>query len=288
MEDATGTSTYTYDQLDRLTESEDGHNDLVKYEYDLASQQTKITYPNGKAVNREYDSAGRLKGVADWAEHTTKFAYDQDSDLKAITYPSNEDANTYNEADQLTKTVMKKGGEELASLTYARDADGQLESTTQKGLPGEETTAYTYDENNRLSKGGTVEYKYDEADNPTKTGASTQTFNEGNELTGRHRRQIHVRRTRRADQRTPSEGKATTYGYDQAGNLTSVEREKEGESAEINDSYGYDGNGLRTSQDISGTTSYIAWDMSGSLPLLINDGTNSYIYGPLGLPIEQI
>ena len=28
--------------------------------------------------------------------------------------------------------------------------------------------------------------------------------------------------------------------------------------------------------------------MTGSLPLLLNDGTNSYIYGPGGLPIEQI
>jgi YD repeat-containing protein len=40
-------------------------------------------------------------------------------------------------------------------------------------------------------------------------------------------------------------GTETTYGYDQASNLTSVERPKEGETAEIKDTYTYDGSGLR-------------------------------------------
>jgi YD repeat-containing protein len=43
MADGTGTTTYTYDQLDRLTEAEAGHKEKVKYEYDLANEQTKIT-----------------------------------------------------------------------------------------------------------------------------------------------------------------------------------------------------------------------------------------------------
>ncbi|MFZ1007735.1 MAG: RHS repeat-associated core domain-containing protein, partial [Candidatus Sulfotelmatobacter sp.] len=49
-----------------------------------------------------------------------------------------------------------------------------------------------------------------------------------------------------------------------------------------------DGSGLRASQTIAGTTSHLTWDTSGSLPLLISDGANSYIYGPGDLPIEQI
>ena len=32
----------------------------------------------------------------------------------------------------------------------------------------------------------------------------------------------------------------------------------------------------------------MAWDTAEELPLLLSDGTNSYIYGPGGLPIEQI
>ncbi len=84
------------------------------------------------------------------------------------------------------------------------------------------------------------------------------------------------------------DGPATTYGYDQADQLTSVERPKEGEAAEIKDSYEYNGNGLRTSQTVNGTTTYFAWDMTEELPLILGDGTNSYIYGPGGYPVEQI
>jgi RHS repeat-associated protein len=83
--------------------------------------------------------------------------------------------------------------------------------------------------------------------------------------------------------------KATsTYKYDQAGNLTAVDRPKAGELPAIEESYTYDGGGLRASQTISGTTTRLAWDPSGELPLLLNDGSTNYIYGPTGLPIEQI
>jgi RHS repeat-associated protein len=80
----------------------------------------------------------------------------------------------------------------------------------------------------------------------------------------------------------------TTYKYDQAGNLTAVERPKAGEIPAISETYAYDGTGLRTSQTVSSATSYFAWDRSGGLPLLLNDGSTSYIYGPGGLPVEQI
>jgi YD repeat-containing protein len=42
----------------------------------------------------------------------------------------------------------------------------------------------------------------------------------------------------------PTTGPATTYGYDQAGSLTSVERPKEGEVSEIKDTCAYNGEGL--------------------------------------------
>src|SRR5207245_8675693 len=122
MTDGTGETTHTYDQLDRLTESKDGHGDKVGYEYDLANDQTKITYPNGKAVTRSYDKAGRLEKVTDWLEHTTTFGYHADSDLTKTTFPtgtSEADNYTYNFADQLIKIETRKGGTEvLASLTY--------------------------------------------------------------------------------------------------------------------------------------------------------------------------
>ena len=291
MTDGTGTTTYTYDQLDRLTESENGHKEIIKYEYDLANDQTKITYPNEKSVTQAFDKDGRLEKITDWLTRFTTFSYDPDSDLKTMVFPSetkDEDKYTYNDADQMTEVKMAKSTETLGSLVYTRDSDGQVKKTTSKGLPGAETTENTYDENNRLTKYGSTEYKYDAANNPTKEGSSTNTYNEDDELEKGTGVTYAYDELGERTKTTPEKGPATTYGYDQVGNLTSVERPKEGETAKIEDTYAYNGEGLRTSQTISGTTSYLAWDITEALPLLLSDGTNSYIYGPGGLPIEQI
>jgi RHS repeat-associated protein len=297
MIDGTGTTTYEVDQLDRLTETKDGHGNTSAYQYDLANEQTKITYPNGKAVKREYDNAGRLKSVTDWSEHTTKFAYDADSDLKATTFPAatgNEDTYAYDETDAMKEAKMAKGAETLASLVYTRNKDGQVEGATSKGLPGEEKPAYTYDANSRLAKGAGTEYKYDEANNPTTIGTEhTYSYNAASELEKSAVKGVTAA-TYSYDELgertkvTPAAGSATTYGYNQANDLTSVTRPKEGKKGAIEDTYGYNGDGLRTSQTISGTTTYLAWDLADKLPLILNDGTNSYIYGAGSLPIEQI
>jgi len=289
--DGTGTTTYTYDQLDRLTESENGHKEVVKYEYDLADDETKITYPNKKAVSRAFDKDGRLEKVTDWLEHSTKFVYDEDSDLTDAIFPSetkDEDKSSYNDADQMSEVTIVKSSETLASLVYTRDNDGQVKKTTAKKLPGAEVTENTYDENNRLTKYGSTEYKYDAANNPTTEGSSTNTYNEDDELEKGTGASYSYDELGERTKNTPGKGPATTYGYNQAGELTAVERPKEGEIAKIEDSYTYDGNGLRATQTISGTTTYLAWDMAEELPLILNDGTNSFIYGPGGLPIEQI
>ena len=257
---------------------------------DLANEQTKITYPNGKAVTRAFDTAGRLEKVTDWLTHITKFAYNPDSELNLTTFPSetkNEDKFAYNNADQMSEVKMLKSAESLASLVYTRDGDGQVKKTTSKGLPGVEITENTYDENNRLTKSGS-EYKYDAANNPTTIGAGTYKYNKASQLeTGPSLTYTYDEMGERTKTK-PTSGPATTYGYDQAGNLTSVERPKEGEVTEIKDTYAYDGNGLRASQTISGTTTNLTWDMTEGLPLILSDTTNSYIYGPSGLPVEQV
>jgi RHS repeat-associated protein len=291
MTDGSGETSYTYDQLDRLTESKDGHGDVAKYEYDLANELTKITYPNGKAVTRGYDKTGRLEKVTDWLEHTTKFAYDPDFNLTRTTFPtgtSNVDKYVYNEADQMSEDKMTKGAETLASLVYTRDNNGQVKKTTSKGLPGAEVTEYVYDVNSRLTKAGTTGYEYDPANDPTKIAGSAYTYDKASELeTGTGFKYTYDEMGERT-KTAPTSGAATTYGYDQAGNLISIERPKEGKIAGMTDTYTYDGNNLRISQTIAGTKTFLTWEMAEALPLILNDGTNSYIYGPGGVPVEQI
>ena len=53
-------------------------------------------------------------------------------------------------------------------------------------------------------------------------------------------------------------------------------------------SYTYDGDGLRQSKTVSGTTTAETWDIAAGLPLLVQDGSTRYVPGPAGSPLEQI
>jgi RHS repeat-associated protein len=224
----------------------------------------------------------------------TKFTYSANSNQITTLFPSatkDEDKYGYNNADKMSESKMVKllepGSETLASVGYIRDNDGQVKKTTSVGLPGAEITENTYDVNNRLTKSGS-EYKYDAANNATTIGAGTYKYDKASELeTGPSLAYTYDEVGERVKTK-PTSGPVTTYGYDQAGNLKSIERPKEGEIAEIKDTYAYDGSGLLASQTISGTTTYLSWDMTQADPLILSDGTNSYIYGPGGLPFEQV
>ena len=53
-------------------------------------------------------------------------------------------------------------------------------------------------------------------------------------------------------------------------------------------SYSYDGDGLRTTKTVGASTSRFLWDQTASTPLLLKDGQMTYLYGPDGLPVEQL
>ena len=80
--------------------------------------------------------------------------------------------------------------------------------------------------------------------------------------------------------------------YDQANLLTAI---KTGTGSTCTTpttvgTYAYDGDGMRESKTVSGTTTHFTWDGSGGNLLQQYDGTTktSFIYGPGGIPVEQI
>jgi RHS repeat-associated protein len=73
--------------------------------------------------------------------------------------------------------------------------------------------------------------------------------------------------------------RANTLGYDQENRLTSFG---------ANATYAYNGDGLRMSKTVSAATTAFTWDARGSAPLLLADRTNSYVYGAMGVLVEQI
>ncbi|HWH93963.1 MAG TPA: RHS repeat-associated core domain-containing protein [Baekduia sp.] len=282
MSDQTGSTSYTIDSLGRLTNVTSGSGKSTTFGYDLANNPTSITYPNGKTVNRTFDAVGRMATLTDWLGKKTSFAYSPDSALTTTTFPQNVDSYTYNTADQLTGISMAAGSTGLASIAYTRDANGQVASETPTGLPAG-TQSYSYNQLNQLAQASTTTYSYDPADNLTALpGTSGLTYDAANQLTQTATGTSYTYDSlgeRTAS--TPPTGTASSYTYDAAQHLVAT-------TGAASTTYAYDGDGLRTAKTTAGTTTEYTWDQSVATPLLLSDGSTSFIYGPNGQPIEHI
>ncbi len=73
-----------------------------------------------------------------------------------------------------------------------------------------------------------------------------------------------------------------SYTYNQADQLTSAAVAGTGVVG-----YGYNGDGLLVASSNATGTATNTWDTTASVGLLLSDGTNDYIYGPDGTPVEQ-
>jgi RHS repeat-associated protein len=183
MTDGTGTTTYVFDSLHRLTSSTDGAGHSVGYGYDLAGQLTSLTYPNGQTVTRAYDPAGHLAAVGDWLGNTTQFGYDANSNLTSQADANGVSATSeFDNADRLLSLTDQRAGATLASFSYARDNLGQVAAANSSGA-GDSPHAYSYTALNQLRSDNGAPYSYDHADNPTGlTNGASQTFDVANEL----------------------------------------------------------------------------------------------------------
>ncbi len=286
--------------LNRLTQSTDGAGNAAGYAYDLDGNLTTLTYPGGAQVTRSYDHASRLNGITDWLHSTTNFAYDADGNPTLQTYPNSTTAGrTFNAADQLTKIVDSRSGVPFLTFAYGRDSVGQL-SWANDPLDTLQHT-YGYDALNRLTNdartAGTTSWGYDKADQLTSitdptSGTSTLGYDVAHELTGLAvalngvtTKNLTLTYNSSGDRTGQSEsisGSSAGFGYDQANRLTSYSAG--GTSA----TYAYNGDGLRLSKTVGGTTGHEVWDLAEGLPLMLSDGTNSYVSGADGLPLEQI
>ena len=184
MSDGTGTTSYSYDSLNRLTGVTDGAGQAVSYGHDLDGNLTSVTYPNGKKVTRMFNAASQLASVRDWLGNTTSFSYDPNGDLTSEAYPNGVTAaSVYDNAGQLTSISDTSGATTLASFTYARDNTGLVTSANTGVIPGGNQN-YTYTPLSQLASRNGAPFSYDPAGNLTglPTGV-TQAFNAGGELT---------------------------------------------------------------------------------------------------------
>jgi RHS repeat-associated protein len=276
MVDGTGTTTATYDVLNRPTYITDGAGNVVGYGYDAAGRRTAIAYPGSTgSVAYAYDAASRLTSVTDWLSMATSYTYDNANRLTSTTLGNGLISDrTYDNANRLLTLVNRNGGTTISSYTYSVDNVGnrsQVVDTTgttaysYDGLyrltgvtyPNTDVQSYTYDQmGNRLTKvhnGTTTAYTYDDAGQMTAAGGTSYTYdNDGN---------------------TSAAG-SDTYAWDAANRLAGTTL------GGVTSTYAYNGGGLRTSRTIGGVTTTYAWDLTGSLPNVLQDNTgNKYVYG---------
>jgi RHS repeat-associated protein len=327
MVDGTGTSVWAYDSLRRLTSYTNGSGATVSYgytygsgpTYDLTAQVRSIGYPNGVGtVTQSWNADSTLASVTDWNSNTTTFSYDANANETNQTVPSTvsvTDTFGVDAADRIT-SISDSNGSTLFAATYTRDGNGQL--TSDSSQAGNQS-AYKYTSLNQLCYAASTSsntcssppansyrYAFDNADNLTSNNGATQQYSSADELCWA------VNGNSSNNCGTPPSG-ATTYTYDTKGNRTHIAPTTGAQTCNTFDqanrltqiqtgtgtscrsaatlgAYGYDGDGLRESKTVSGTTTHFTWAGRGAALLQQFNGTTktSYIYGPGGLPIEQV
>ena len=166
---AGGTTSLTYNEINRLVAIEDQEGNSILYTYDS----------EGNRISEEiYDQEGVLRKAL-------HLEYDADNRLQRVLHPDGaSEQNTYDEAGNLTTQTDPNGGHNQ----YAYDLLRRLTTLTEPGEtftrfgydhydhlasitdPGDNTTAYTYDDLGRLLRTvspdtNTTAYTFDESDN---------------------------------------------------------------------------------------------------------------------------
>lgn len=289
MTDDTGTTDYAYDTLGRLTKVTDGDTQTIEYAYDLANRQTAITYPGGDQVTRTYDDGDRPHTITDWLGNTTTYNYDANNNQTTIAYPTgtaNVETNTFDNADRATGQTLAHAATTQAAITNTYNTEDQLVSQVGNGDYTVNQT-YGYDARGRLTTDGTTTHTYDPNSNLTNIAGTTQNYNAADQITTATRGSSSVSYGYDVNGNrttvTPHGTTATDLTYNQADLLVEFDNHA---TAAI--SYQYDGDGLRTSKTTGTTRTRMTWDRSSELPNPIAEGTTRYVYGPDGLPLEQI
>jgi RHS repeat-associated protein len=245
--DALGTTTYAYDQLNRISSYKDVFGKTIGYQYDPNGNIIALTYPDGKQVQYTYDKNNRMTSVTDWAGATVSYAYNS---INLLTSASNTDnaptTYTYDLAGRLTG--LKNAGSRSGPNSYAFTLDQNGNRTSAiveeplNNAVAAKTQSSTYDTANRIQNAGSTTFNFDANGNMTRK-------TEGNNV--------------------------TNYSYDFSDRLT---------SDQVN-SFLYNGQGVRVAKSRAGVMTRYVVDVNTELSQVLceTDGsgniTSYYVYG---------
>jgi RHS repeat-associated protein len=160
----------------------------------------------------------------------------------------------------------------LASVTLiAAGENHSLASTIASSSP-----SYGYDRLGRLTSDGSTIYSYDAVGNQTAKASTTYAYDKADRISGAGGMTYTVNENGNLVARGTD-----CFSYDQANRLTKFTAN--GSCASPTATYTYDGDGKRTSKTTGAQTINYMYDGARSLPVVLDDGSRKYVWGPTGL-----
>ena len=291
MTDASGTTTYSYDSLDRLTAKATPEGAL-SYTYYPAGQVETIASSNANGVSAAYtyDDAGRLQTVVDnrlTGNNTATYTYDAADNLTTAAYPNSPinapSAFTYDTLDRLiaVSTPVSSYAYTLGpagNLTKAVEGTGRTLNWTYDGIYRLTNEAIAADPNN---VNGSVGYILDPVGNRKSANSSLSGVNTSPTVTYTSDDELSTGEGETYDNNgnTLTTG-GKTFTYDAENHLMSMTNGSNVVTMV------YDGDGNRVAKTVGGiTTSYLIDDVNPTgLPQVMEELVNgavarSYTYG---------
>lgn len=297
--DATGATSLEYDETGRLVAETDGSGDELSYAYDAGGRLQSISYPDAGKVSYAYDKANQMTSLTDWSGRVTTFGWTEDGELSAQGTPNGvAEVDEYDAAGRVSTITAARGSTQLAAFSYDYDDAGQLAHQTSTFSGGESESTFSHDAVGQLSGIERATGSATTVVPATATPAgllvvaddgSTLAYNPAQQITARHpvngsdttyAYDANGARTKRVA--AGSLPATTTYGYDAAGYLRQVT------TPDAAVSYQTDSRGLRQVRQDGTTTDQYLWSTARTLPLLMADNDNYYLYGPRSTPLAQI
>lgn len=290
MTDSRGTTTYTYDNQNRLIQITTPGNQTVTYAYDAAGNRVGLGTPAG-SISYSYDNDNRLASVSSQGVGTFNYSYDKAGNRTQLTLPNGVTVSYgYDTINRLTSLKQTLGSQTLASYTYTLDPAG---NRTKVVNADGSSVSWTYDDAYRLTgetdqdPNGTTtfqaSYSYDGVGNRTSATFNGQTtnytYNNLDQLTSAGTTQYSYDGRGNLTQITAGSS-VTKYTYDAADRLASA-TEPDGTKA----SYVYDADGRRVQQTVGSSVTNYLWDEASTNGdvVLETDGSGatqaSYVLG---------
>lgn len=276
----------------------------VGYSYNSYGEITAVSYPSGRVIDYSYDEFSNLTEAKSAGVTLASYGYDSSYNLTSSTYGNGVvESSEFDSLNRLKKLTVANGGSELYSRSLEFNTDSQISRTTTnyEGAVKQHKT-YQYSPlgtvsaaNNELT-GQTQNFSYDLVNNLKSLGPQNNFSYSGNTsqlgssitATGGFQSYSYDGRGNRILANTVLVG-SSSYAWSKSDKLKSVTINSPTAGNKTVD-YGYDSAGLLSSRSVTGgSTEQFSWDtVSGSIPVLLQDGSFDYVYGAESTPFLQI